>query len=47
MFSELTAEGCGLERVGNKGGEDYGMECERNPSQVELQICSGVSLQVS
>jgi hypothetical protein len=28
LFWGLTAEGCGLERVGNQGGEDCGMECE-------------------
>jgi hypothetical protein len=27
-FEDLTSEGCGLERVGNKGGVDCGIECE-------------------
>ena len=30
LFWGLTSEGCGLERVGNKGGEGCGMECEGN-----------------
>ena len=28
MFLGLTSEGCGLERVGNKGGEGRGLEGE-------------------
>jgi len=31
VFWGLTAEGCVLERVGNKGGEDCGMECAAEP----------------
>jgi len=43
LFWGLTAEGCRLERVGKKGGDDWdGMW-----SQAELPFCSGVSLQVS
>jgi hypothetical protein len=42
-----TAEGCGLETVGNKGGEGCGMECEaesksRGTANLFRHIPSGV-----
>ena len=51
MFSGLTAEGCGLERVGNKGGDDCGMECEaeakpRGTAILFRRIPSGVTKSV-
>jgi hypothetical protein len=41
------SEGCGLERIGNKGGEDCGMECEaeskpRGTANMFIRIPSGV-----
>jgi hypothetical protein len=35
LFTGLTSEGCGLERVGNKGGEGCGMTCEAAKSKVQ------------
>jgi len=46
LFRGLTAEGCWLERVGNKGGDD-GWNVKPRPSRAELPFCSGVSLKVS
>ena len=51
LFLGLTAEGCGLERVGNKGGDDCGMECEaeakpRGTAILFRRIPSGVTKSV-
>ena len=47
LFQGLTGEGCRLERVGNKGGEGCGMECEaeskaRGTANLFRRIPSGV-----
>jgi hypothetical protein len=51
LFGGLTAEGCGMERVGNKGREGCGMECEaeskpRGTANVFRRIPLGVTKSV-